>query len=214
MNEHAQPPERREILSTARRYRRDGYKVSGPDKSAGRPSFLGDVVPDLIAERDDDKVVIQVKRATMVPGSNDIVELAERVAAQPGWRFELIAVRSPVKIAMPDLTSGGDDVGRLLDNGFPKPAFVMVCAMIENMVAFASVRRSESPNLALRTLVRDMVVHGIIDEDMKRDIDNAIATRDAILRGADAPSPTRGDVAALMKLGLDLQREISALAEG
>jgi hypothetical protein len=75
-------------------YRRQGYRVSWPNGDVPIPSFLHDCHPDLIAERDDDHVVIDIKRSNRLRGSNDMKELAARIAAQPGWRFELVTLGS------------------------------------------------------------------------------------------------------------------------
>src|SRR6185437_499868 len=48
--------------------------------------------PDLVAEREDDHVVVAIKPSRALKGSNDLTELAARVAGQPGWRLELFAL--------------------------------------------------------------------------------------------------------------------------
>lgn len=74
-------------------YERQGYRVV--ERGAGAiPSFLRGCQPDLIAERDDDHVAIEIKPAPALKGSNDLTELAARIAGQPGWRFELVALGS------------------------------------------------------------------------------------------------------------------------
>ena len=214
MNAHTRSQERREILSVARRYRRDGYKVSGPDKWSSKPGFLGDAVPDLIAERDDDKVVVEVKRAASVRGANDIVELAERVSTQPGWRFELIAIPENDRIARPDLDWIDADVRLLAKSDLNKPAFIMAYAAIENLIAFAAARNNRNPaSTTFPSIVRDLVVRGVIDEDLKRVIDDALARRNAIMHARDEPAPTLDDVEALVTLGRDLEREILASSD-
>jgi hypothetical protein len=72
----------------AANYRRQGYQVTLPKDPATLPSFLRDCHPDLIAEREDDHVVIEIKPSRALKGSNDLQDLAARVAAQPGWRLE------------------------------------------------------------------------------------------------------------------------------
>lgn len=211
MSLRAQSREEREVAATARRYRRDGYKVRRLRAFSERPSFLGDLVPDLIAERDDDKVVIEIKQADKVAGSNDIVEIAELVAAQPGWRFELIGLSTPSPIAMPNLSQGFDEVQRLLDQGFLRPAFIILCAIIENLAAYAAVERKQKPEAQpLRTLVRDLVVHGVIDDVEKRAIDEALDRRNAILHGSMMSLPTSDEIQSLIAIAGVIQRELEA----
>src|SRR5580692_1769090 len=84
----------RRIRQVAATYRKQGYHVTGSGTSDAIPSFLHGCKPDLVAEKDGDKVVIDVKRANTLRGTNDLAEIAERVAAMPGWRLEVVALRS------------------------------------------------------------------------------------------------------------------------
>jgi hypothetical protein len=83
----------RTLRRVASSYRKQGYRVTSPPPTDALPPFLHDCQPDLIAEREDDHVVVEVKPAGSLKGANDLVELAERVAAQPGWRLELVTFK-------------------------------------------------------------------------------------------------------------------------
>jgi hypothetical protein len=74
-------------------YRKAGYRVTVPPSPETLPPFLLDCHPDLVAERDDDRVVVEIKPAGSLKGSNDLVEMAQRVANQPGWRLELVTFK-------------------------------------------------------------------------------------------------------------------------
>lgn len=202
--------ERREVMATARRYRRDGYDVSGPDRWGNKPSFLGDIVPDLIAEREDDKVIIEIKDAAAVRGSNDIVELAERVAKQPGWRFELIALRTVDAGLQPDLAFAGESVAQLIDEGFSKPAFIVTFAMIENIVAHWGATQKRRPkDLPPAEALKQLVVKGIIDEPTYDGVRRARAKRNLLMHDPAEAEPTRVEIEALMQLGSTLAHDVS-----
>jgi hypothetical protein len=83
----------RTLRRVASSYRKQGYRVIAPPLPDALPQFLHDCQPDLIAEREDDHVVVEVKAAGSLKGANDLVELAERVATQPGWRLELVTFK-------------------------------------------------------------------------------------------------------------------------
>jgi hypothetical protein len=70
--------------------RKQGYRVAAKPASEALPTFLSNGHPDRIAERDDDRVVVEIKPAGSLRGANDVGEMAELVATQPGWRLELI----------------------------------------------------------------------------------------------------------------------------
>ena len=74
-------PENAKRFATARSYKRQGYRVTIPTRGDPLPAFLDRLAPDLIADQTDDHVVIEIKRADRVAGSNDLVALSERVDA-------------------------------------------------------------------------------------------------------------------------------------
>lgn len=205
--------ETREVLAAARRYRRAGYAVHKPGDPHGVPDFLGDLAPDFIAERPDDKVVVEIKRANAVPGSNDLVEIADRVASQPGWRFELIALSDASTITQPDLARSTDEVRRLLDQGFAAPAFVFAYAVLENLLAHAALREGINPADATPAgLVRDLVVRGVLDEQSRQDIADARTRRNTLAHDPGALPPAVAEVEALLALALHVQSEVRAAA--
>ena len=92
MSTMADAAEKRKLRSIARQYERDGYRVTVPERGGDLPAFLQGFTPDLIAESEGDRVVIELKRSDAVPGSNELRDLAERVSGEPGWRFELVTL--------------------------------------------------------------------------------------------------------------------------
>src|SRR5215469_8061361 len=79
-------------------YRKLGYNVIQSPKGKKLPEFLAGLSPDIIATKGDDRVVIEIKRADTLKGSNDLTELAARVAEMPNWRFELHTLEAPKAI--------------------------------------------------------------------------------------------------------------------
>lgn len=204
-----QSPVKREVDATARRYRRDGYKVSRPERSREKPSFLGDLVPDLIAERDDDKVVIEVKYASSVRGANDIVDLAERVAGQPGWRFELIALRSIDDQLRPDPSWTGEAVAGLTAHGFQKSAFIVAFAMIENLLgSVAQHAKIRTANMSLEDILKALVVNAVIDDETRDAVRAARTKRNAVMHESTEAVLTNADVESLLKLARRLDDDL------
>ena len=95
-DEHA-----RNRQAAARQYRKLGYEVIECPSDDQLPPFLRGFTPNLIATRDDDRVVLEVKRRDELKGSKQFVALATAVAQQIGWRLELIHLASR-KPAMAD----------------------------------------------------------------------------------------------------------------
>jgi uncharacterized protein YutE (UPF0331/DUF86 family) len=86
--------ENAELEQVAAEYRQKGYNVSVRPSSNEVPRFLTPFQPDLIAISANDNVVVEVKSSRDLT-SGSLVQLAEKVEAQPGWRLELVVVNPP-----------------------------------------------------------------------------------------------------------------------
>lgn len=93
------------IIEIAAEYRSKGYDVRVNPTTDDTPAFLGNFTPDVIATSADDLVIVQVMASP--DSTSRAVEVANAVASNPPWRFELVAV-SPQ--AAPDVPSFGDIV--------------------------------------------------------------------------------------------------------
>lgn len=82
-------------------YRRNGYEVR---RDASLPPPLESFRADLIVERDDEMIVVEVKDSTRITKDSErrLSELAATINALPGWTFELVTFAPP-----PDRSSGG-----------------------------------------------------------------------------------------------------------
>ena len=92
--------------TAARQYRKLGYDVVECPSGDQLPPFLRGLSPDLIATSEADRVVLEIKRAADLKGSNELKELAAAVDQHTGWRFELIALGpSPRDVVPPSETT-------------------------------------------------------------------------------------------------------------
>jgi hypothetical protein len=206
-------PEERKLQALARRYRRQGYRVTRPRRGSGLPAFLEGFAPDLIAETDGDRVVIEVKRSDLVPGANDLVQLAERISREPGWRFELVTVPGVQEVSSP---GGFDQVARqvraTMRAGFYGPAFLLAWISTETLIHDLAerhglgVRRSEPAELA-----RELFSAGVIEREEFEVLGRGRAVRNAIAHGS-AEEPSDEDVERLLAVAQSLGREIAAAA--
>ena len=69
----------------AREYRLLGYDVVEHPTSDGLPEFMVGAISDIVARSASDNVVIEVKRHGSLKGSNDLVNIAERVSKHLSW---------------------------------------------------------------------------------------------------------------------------------
>ena len=86
------PTEYESIEKLAAKYKRQGYDVVIHPSREQLPSVLRQFRPDLIARREDDKVVVEMKSHQELFTERDLVPIAEQVAKLQGWRLELQVV--------------------------------------------------------------------------------------------------------------------------
>jgi hypothetical protein len=195
---------RRRIAAT---YRKGGYDVAVPSASDALPTFLQGYSPDLIAEKDDDRVVIEIKAIGSLKGANDLVELAERVHSQPGWRLELVTFKAPD----PDATIASSDwLNRMLqppkDDRFNCFYRLEVLGFLIRSVA---LRRNLKVNgQAEPAIGHQLAFEGVIEPALASRIDDAFRWKTNLLRGY-AHSPSAAEQAIELE---NLCRDILAQA--
>lgn len=197
----------------AEEYRRQGYRITLPEGGATLPPFLRDSRPDLIAERDDDHVVIEIKYSNSLKGSNDLMELAARVATQPGWRFELVALGSDGEEA--DVISSPDWLESMLRKADPvaNPAraylhVIYLGEVLEYLIRGVALRngiriRDKVP----RRIMNELVFAGIMGQPILDRLERALSYRDKLLHERRAPENQMEQVGEMTALCRDIYRE-------
>ena len=82
--------ERRLLASVASEYEKRGYEVKLRPTVGDMPEFMAGFEPDLIAIREDESVVVEVKARKEFQNEEAIATIEAALRNRPGWRFELI----------------------------------------------------------------------------------------------------------------------------
>ena len=180
----------RRIRQVAATYRRQGYRVTDPGTSAAIPTFLHGCTPDLIAEKEGDHVVIEVKRASALRGANDVADIAERVAATPGWRFEVVALPSESE------TTGGSASDwlnimlrrRAHDDDMTQQCIYLAVVLERLLEIVASHEKLRVREKTGRKLAAELAYHGVIDQTLLERINTAFSWRSELVHGTATPS--------------------------
>lgn len=85
------------VAALAVEYERNGYTVQRQPR-APLPFDLGSYRPDLLAEKGDEHLVIEVKSSQAPISLSYFRDLVETIRQQPGWRF-LLVIDSPTQDA-------------------------------------------------------------------------------------------------------------------
>jgi hypothetical protein len=220
MSEASGTDYRRVQRKVAREYRKLGFKVLETPTGADLPPFLEGFSPDLIAVSDSDCVVVEIKRADTLKGSNELTELAARVAEHPKWRFELFTlaapkdVESPIpsKVALDRLLNAISEAYESENLGQRWVSLTALISTLERLLNLVAVERGiEATSRPLGSLVRELSFQGIIGEAALLSFNRAHRWRDEILDGGSGgPTPALDEIEQVIAVCRELQ---SALIE-
>ncbi|HEU0084164.1 MAG TPA: hypothetical protein VFQ87_14970 [Bradyrhizobium sp.] len=179
-----------DILRTLRsRYEGRGYTFIAHPAGDLVPQFLRGYRPDALALSERESVVIEVKARRGPDGHKNLAQIAERVAGQPNWKFEIYYAgdfRRPV-YGKPDqakILQLLEEIRRLKDAGFSRAALVMAWAALEAIArAFRSDDESGSGPMIPSEIVESLSRAGYIDGPTGRLLKNMIKTRNAVVHG-------------------------------
>ena len=133
------------------------------------PAFLGSYRPDLIALRDDKKVVFEVKHSSQAK-SGKLQEISKLFEGHPDWEFRIVWISPSTTaqdVAEPDLASVRSRIAELRDliaKGFEGPAMLLAWATLEAVgrrVLPEQLKRPQTPG----RLVEVMASEGLVTPD-------------------------------------------------
>jgi hypothetical protein len=216
MSKSMDTAEQRKLRSIARRYRRDGYRVTIPEQGGTLPTFLGGFTPDLIAESEHDRVIIEVKQNRDLRGSNDLQEVAERVSREPGWRFELVTVPSVERVSPPAaerMDSIANSTREVVNVGLADAAYVYAWSVLEVLLGDLALQNGLDPaKTSIKQVARELVSQGVISRETLDAIEQAQDIRARIVHGVGKPMPSAAEIEKLLALGRRLCRDLGAAA--
>lgn len=184
--------EERKLKAIARQYREEGYHVLMRPRGGELPPFLADYEPDLVARSDVESVVVEVRSGQRLTQSADLTDLATRISAQPGWRFELVVTNPRDGLDLEDLrlwdmatiSERLADAREVAQTGHSDAAFLHLWAATE-----AALRRlacqegmpvEERP---VAQIAKELAVVGVIERDAYTFLREVASLRDELGRG-------------------------------
>jgi len=131
-----------DITSVAEQYRSDGYRVVVPPASSDLPEFLSGFMPDMLAKKGNENVVVKVVGRDQVNQEKHFLGYwVGKVNTQPGWRFDLVITDSSPwadKVAgdaserdIEEVREQNREVRRTLEQGLLQPASLFAWSLVE-----------------------------------------------------------------------------------
>ena len=192
--------ERSKAASLAAEYNKQGYVVQlypTPDRI---PFSLGGYQPDLLAEKEGEHLLIEIKNQTVPVSINRLQDVAEIVSKQPGWRFLFVNTGSESEntnlpqepLAWSSIASRISQAKRLREVGEAEAAILLFWSALEALLR----RHAESVGLPLEQLsVRALLDYLYSEADLSFEhYDEAkklLVSRNQLAHGFPLPEATQ-----------------------
>jgi hypothetical protein len=203
----------------AREYRDRGYEVMDASDASAFPPFLHDLHPDLVATRPDDRVVVEIKQAGSLRGSNKLTAMARRVAQEGGWRLEVVTVAPdqsspPAPPTRDRLEELAERIRLAFDRALPEAAFLSAVSVLEELIRdLAAHNGIRQRKRSARLLARELAFRGLLSEQEVKALDDALSRRNGLVHGNQGMTlPTRSDLDDVLTLCRTLQSTLTPAA--
>jgi REase_AHJR-like len=184
--------ERKAIKQYADWYSQQGYQVSIEPSPRELPEFLRTLAPDMIARRDGENIVVEIK--TSSPASFEQVQrLARALEHRAGWRLQVVyADLADPEWAPPAELPGISELltrlasDRSADEGdHGAPQFLLLWSIIEAAARhrLSSLKIPPTRRISSSALLKMLLTEGIIEEDNYAVLRHGLAVRNAIAHG-------------------------------
>lgn len=178
------------IRETVEDYRAKGYEVSTEASLDFFPGFIADIV----ARRNDETKVIEVKSRSTLAANPRIAELADILESKTGWTFELVLAGEPEREDSPEGARSFDraqieeriqEARTALDAGLNGAAFMLAwsaCeAAIRELVAAEGV--SGEGITSASYILNQAHYLGVLTSEQYRQLLNFQKSRNAVVHG-------------------------------
>jgi hypothetical protein len=185
--------EREAIRQYADWYAREGYQVSVEPGPRELPDFLRTLSPDMIAHRDGENIVVEIK--TSSPASFEKVQaLARALEHRVGWTLQVVYVdlADPEWEPPAELPETSELEARLAslagiekDDDQSRLQLLLLWSIIEAAARhrLTSARISPTQRISSSALVKMLLTEGLIEEPQYARLRRGLAVRNAIAHG-------------------------------
>lgn len=171
-------------------YEDEGFAVT---LDARLPAPFEGFVADALARRGAEKVLVEVRPNDIRKGSRDRMKrLAEFVAAEKGWRLDLITFEPE---AVPPPLDNGDVVRRVgearrVSDLSPEAGVSLVGSAVAGALRTLDLRRNKHRRrlTPTRLLIRELTIDGLLSDRQAENLDRFARLHDHIVNGLASPS--------------------------
>jgi len=185
--------EKQRARAIAEEYRSQGYTVIEEPSPEQLPDFLSNFHPDLLARKDNEATIIEVKSRSSLAKDSQVRELARLLHPKPNWNFELIIVEDDTPFGsleetqpfkQEDILQGIETAEKLLASGFNEAALMSAWSTSEATVRLLI----EGEDLALDRfdppyILMQAATNGVISREDYNFLTKVLKRRNALAHG-------------------------------
>jgi REase_AHJR-like len=184
--------ERETIRQYADWYAQQGYRVSIEPSPRELPEFLRTLAPDLIAQREGENIVVEIK--TSSPTSFEAIErLTRALEHRAGWKLQVVYADLPDPEWHPppqlpeikDLLAHLDLIGSSDGEDQRRLEFLLLWSIIEAAARYrlSALKVPPTRRISSSALLKTLLTEGIIEDDDYAVLRRGLAARNAIAHG-------------------------------
>lgn len=175
------------------RYEAEGYTYCLEERL---PPPFDAFVADAVAKRNEELVIVEARSADMNGQTRDrLVRLADIVAAEAGWRVDIVTYEPEVEPQSPLR----EDIVRRIEEAqqvapvSPDGAVLLAWSAVEGALRLAGnqLGLSLAQDLPPRDLVRSLAIDGVISDNQAKELDAFARMRNEVAHGrcSERPEP-------------------------
>jgi hypothetical protein len=185
--------ERDVIRQYAEWYSSLGYRVSIEPSPQQLPSFLQTLAPDLLATRDGENVIVEIKTSSRT-SSDKVQELARTLEHRPGWKLHVVFAdladpewQPPCEL--PTLAELRARIEALnpddLDEDQRRLSFLLIWSVIEAAARHNLIKAGIAPTnrISSSALIKTLLTEGLIEDRDYELLRRGLTVRNAIAHG-------------------------------
>lgn len=197
----------REVLERLRSsYEQRGFTFVSKPKSSALPAFLTGYIPDALATKGDEKVMIEVKSRQGADTERRLTELRKRIAGHEHWKLSVVYApgreEDTVLIALPEADSlyrKMDETRELSESGHGSVALVLAWSLLE-----AALNYKKKPAVAgqLRSpgqIVQSLAIDGYINQSLEKNLRELAVLRNRIVHGDLQASASKAEIETVLE---------------
>lgn len=184
----ARPAVQEAAARAVQRLREQGWDVLVEPGPEALPEALAGFRPDLLARRGDEHVLVEI-RSRRQPPDLDMVTLAERVAALPGWRLDLVYVPDNPAVAGHEQLRRWVQSAQDLAQSSPEAALLLGWSATEGLLHQLAEPLGVDTDQAGR-LLATLASLGELEHDEHDELRRAWEARNALAHGRVGPPVT------------------------